>query len=278
MASVPHAGEEDDRAFLPGYRNYLVYCDDSGLHGATHYAFGSIWLPWERRGDFIDIIRDLRQRHGMFDEFKWKKVNRRFQAFYVDLVETFFKRPWLMFHCLVVERAYVDREFHDDDYDLARRKHFALLLKAKIRDLCSVRGGSAKRYHVRVDVLPSRYRKADEAAEVIINRTLAKEIGHPAIATLFTRDSKSTPGIALADVLLGAVMDDWCGESSSEPKRAVKTAVATHLGWRDLAADTTRDEWKFNIWAFFDPTTGDERPTRTRRVVLRYPMNLVKRR
>jgi hypothetical protein len=179
---------ESDSLHVPGYRNYLVYCDDSGLHGSTHYAFGPLWMPWERRGDFYDIIRDLRQRHRMFDEFKWNKVNRRFEAFYLELVEMFFKRPWLMFHALIVERASVDREFHGDDYDLARRKHFALLLKTKIRDLCSARGGTRKRCHVRVDVLPSRYAKADEAAEVIINRSLANEIGHPAVATLLTRD------------------------------------------------------------------------------------------
>jgi hypothetical protein len=26
---------------IPGYRNYLVYCDDSGLHGSPN-AFGTI--------------------------------------------------------------------------------------------------------------------------------------------------------------------------------------------------------------------------------------------
>lgn len=278
MSAPPPPDGEIESVYLPGYRNYLVYCDDSGLHGSTHYAFGSLWMPWERRGDFYDLVRDLRHRHGMQEEFKWRKVNRRFETFYLELVETFFKRPWLMFHALIVERAYVDREFHDGDYDLARRKHFALLLGSKIRDLCSARGGRSKRYHVRVDVLPSRYAKADEAAAVIVNRALSKEVGHPAVATLFTRDSKATPGIALADVLLGAVMDDWCGDSESAPKLAVKSAVARHLGWPDLSADTMRSEWKFNIWAFFDPTSDRERPATTRPVTLLHPMRLVARR
>jgi hypothetical protein len=275
---LAHMDEEQESVFLPGYRNFLVYCDDSGLNGATHYAFGSLWMPWERRGDFADIIRSLRERHHMFDEFKWKKVNRRFEAFYLDLVEMFFRRPWLMFHCLIVERAIVDKEFHEGDYDLARRKHFAMLLKAKMRDLCSTGGGTKKRYHVRVDPLPSRYAKADEAAERIVNNQLMQAIGHRAVATLFTRDSKKTSGIALADVLLGAVMDDWCGDSTIAPKQNVKKAIADRLNWPDLAADTRPSEWKFNIWTFWDPTSKEERPAKTRDVVLRYPMNLVERR
>lgn len=278
MALSVQPDDEPESVFLPGYRNYLVYCDDSGLHGSTHYAFGSLWMPWERRGDFFDIIRSLREQHRMSFEFKWTKVDRRYQAFYLDLVEMFFRRPWLMFHCLIVEKAIVDREAHGGDYDLARRKHFAMLLKAKIRDLCSTPGGTKKRYHVRVDPLPSRYAKADLAAERIVNNQLTAAIGHRAVATLFTRDSKKTAGIALADVLLGAVMDAWCGDSTIAAKQQVKRCIAEHLGWPDLAGDTRPSEWKFNVWAFYDPTSGAKRAATTRDVLLRYPMNLVARR
>jgi hypothetical protein len=277
MGAIAQNDDEPASTFLPGYRNYLVYCDDSGLNGTTHYAFGSLWMPSERRGTFVDLIRSLRNRHRMQDEFKWKKINRRYEAFYCDLVETFFRRPWLMFHCLLVERAVIHKEFHNGDYDLARRKHFAMLLKAKIRDLCLTTNGKTKRYHVRVDPLPSRYPKADEAALRIVNSQLKQAIGHPAVATLLTRDSKKTPGIALADVLLGAVMDDWCGASTITPKKNVKDTVAHHLGWADLAADTYSSEWKFNIWLFYDPKSGDKRSSNTRSVSLKYPMRLVER-
>ncbi len=168
--------------------------------------------------------------------------------------------------------------FHGGGYDLARRKHFALLLGTKMRHLCTGRNGSKKRYHVRVDRLPSRYAKADEAAERILkntpqerNRTSRR--GHAVHPRL-----EDHGRIALADVLLGAVMDDWCGSSSSPAKQKVKRAIAEHLGWRDLAADTKPFDWKFNIWNFYDPTSGEEREVETRRVNLRYPMKLVARR
>jgi hypothetical protein len=270
---LPAGDDESDSIFLPGYRNYLVYCDDSGLHGSTHYAFGSFWIPAERRGDFPALVNALRDKHRMQDEIKWSKVNARYEPFYLDLVEMFFRRPWMMFHCLILQKAYVDKEAHDGDYDLARRKHFAMLLKTKIQALCA--GGAKKVYHLRVDPLPSRYEKADEAAEKIINASLRKEIGDPAVRTLYTRDSKTTTGIQVADLLLGAVMDDWAGKSTSAPKLSVKRAIAEHLGWPDLSRDTRPSDWKFNIWTFWDPTKGEERPVKTRLVRLRYSMRLV---
>jgi hypothetical protein len=271
--SFPAGDEESESVFLPGYRNYLVYCDDSGLHGSTHYAFGSFWIPAQRRGTFPALVDALRDKHNMRDEFKWQKINTRNEAFYLDLVEMFFRRPWMMFHCLIVEKSYVDKDAHGGDYDLARRKHFAMLPKTKIQMLCA--GGAKKLYHLRVDPLPSRYAKADEAAEKIINASLKKEIGHPAVRTLYTRDSKTTTGIQVTDVLLGAVMDDWAGKSTSAPKRSVKQAIAGHLGWPDLTRDTSPFEWKFNIWTFWNPKAGEKRPVRTRSVRLRFPMRLV---
>jgi len=65
-------------------------------------------------------------------------------------------------------------------------------------------------------------------------------------------------------VLLGAVMDDWAGKSTSASKLGVKRDIAAHLGWPDLTKDTRPSEWKFNIWTFWDPTKGEERPVKTR--------------
>ena len=62
-------------------------------------------------------------------------------AFYEDLIEEFFKTHWLTFHCCLVERAVVRKEFHQGDYDLARRKHFTMLLKDKVAACLKARPG-----------------------------------------------------------------------------------------------------------------------------------------
>jgi hypothetical protein len=68
--------ERDDEGIVPGYRNYLVYSDESGIHGATYYGFGTLWMPHERRGDFAGLVADLRAQHRYDYEIKWNKVKR----------------------------------------------------------------------------------------------------------------------------------------------------------------------------------------------------------
>jgi hypothetical protein len=106
--------DDDDDGAVPGYRNYLVYSDESGIHGANYYGFGTLWMPHEWRGDFAAMIADLRLRHGYQHEVKWTKVTRDAVTFYLQLLDEFFKRNWLMFHCLIVRKGYVDMSRHTD--------------------------------------------------------------------------------------------------------------------------------------------------------------------
>jgi hypothetical protein len=266
---VMTSDDEGQDVPVPGYRNYLVYSDESGIHGARYYGFGTLWMPWERRGDFQALVADLRSRYRYTDEIKWTHVTRFSRPFYAALLDEFFRRKWLMFHCLIVRKGFVDMDFHED-MDEARHKHYAMLVKAKVKYFCA--GAANKAYHFRVDPLPCRYKKADEVTFKIAGAQLKNELGLDTLKTLFTRDSKSTVGIQVADMLLGAAMSDWQNEATAGPKLDIRTALAEHLGWPDLRADTALREWKFNIWYFHDPTTGVPRESRTRPVKLKVPM------
>lgn len=265
----------DEDEPVPGHRNYLVYCDESGMGGEVYYGFGSLWMPWERRGDFAALIDGLRAKHGYEYEIKWKKVKSDNEAFYRELIEQFFQRTWLMFHCVIVRRGYTDQAFHKD-FDEEKRKRFSMLIKNKIKFFSG--GDPSKAYHVRVDPLPSRYPKADEAAFKIVGNTLKKELDVAPLKSLITRDSKQTRGIQLADVLLGATMSDWQEKASAPHKLSVKQKIAEHLGWPDLKADTKPHEWKFNIWYFYDPSPRMPREIETRDVKLLVPMPPLPRR
>ncbi len=271
----PVAEDVVDAGPVPGHRNYLVYCDESGIDGQVYYGFGSLWMPWERRGDFTGLVNELRTRHRYKDEIKWTAVNRRSEAFYSDLTAQFFSRNWLMFHCLIVRKGYVDRQRHKD-HDEARRKHFGILLKSKLKFFAD--GRTDKSYHVRVDPLPSRYEKADEAAFKIVAATLKKELGIAPLHSLVTVDSRTSPGVQLADFLLGAAMAHWQREATSSFKARLGGLIAEHLGWPDLRADTPLREWKFNIWYFYDPTSGKAREVKTRAVKLKIQMPAFRRR
>jgi len=55
----PIAEDDVEAPPVPGHRNYLVYCDESGIDGQVYYGFGSLWLPWERRGDLVGFVNEL---------------------------------------------------------------------------------------------------------------------------------------------------------------------------------------------------------------------------
>lgn len=244
-------------------RHFLIYCDESGIHGKRLQGFGSLWITYERRGDFQRLWQDLKRDFYCPNEVKWEKCKKANYPFYEALVDEFFSRNWLIFHCLIISKEEVDLSLHDEDWDLARRKHFTHFLANKIKRFAR----PGKHYRIRVDPIHSRYPKADEATEVILRNILEKE---PALAknevihSLRTVDSKESPGVQLSDVLLGAVMAARHGDVTAEPKQRLIKRIASHVGWDDLSSDTLPGAKKFNIWRFYDPTSGKPRPELTR--------------
>jgi hypothetical protein len=77
--------ESEGFTALRNYRNYLICCDESGIHGAEYYGFGSLWMPWERRGDFLALVSQLREKNSYSEEIKWTNVSHYGQPFYEDL-------------------------------------------------------------------------------------------------------------------------------------------------------------------------------------------------
>jgi hypothetical protein len=174
--AVP-AREENDGDPPPGVRRWLISCDESGVHGARYYGFGTLWMAGQRRGNFQALIREIRDAHRYTPEMKWNHVSNGVCRFYEGLVDAFFRTSWLSFHCLIIEKAAVKKELHDGDFDLARRKHFTALLVNKIRRALRTHPDRQQTFRVLVDPIASRYAKADEALEVIANHALRKVFG-----------------------------------------------------------------------------------------------------
>lgn len=257
----------------PGKLIWHIACDESGIDGQRFYGFGSLWMKYQRRGDFAQLIRNLREKHSFFEEIKWQKASsKRYADFYHELIDVFFKVPWLAFHCIVVEKSMVNKSFHNGDYDLARRKHFTNLISTKIGSVISAHPERDSNFRIEVDPIASRYKKADEEFHVIANNVLNIKFGRQGIiSSVVTKDSKASENIQIADFFLGAVMCAYQGKASSEAKLKVSNNVASYLGWPHLQHDTWHTERKFNIWYFYDKTRGP-RDIETRPVRLKYPL------
>lgn len=95
---------------------------------------------------------------------------------------------------------------------------------------------------------------------------LKQAIGVPKIRTMsVVRDSRTSAGVQIADVLLGAVLCPW---NAASEEGSCKRRIAAHLldgiGWKDHLADTFPAEWKFNIWTLRDRTASGPRRVKGR--------------
>lgn len=250
----------------------MISCDESGVHGSTHYGFGSLWMSWQRRGDFWREFEELRKNHQFDQECKWSHASAARQLpFYNELISYFFQRRWLLFHCLVVRKQVVAKAVYHKSWDEARRKHYTMLLCNKMKRALRQHPKRQHEFRIYVDRIPSSYEKADEAMEVISQNILNQEFKVIApVTSVRTRDSRDTPPIQLCDFLLGAVMETWHKQALNSTKQSIRDEIARHLGWKKLDSDTRKTERKFNIWYFHDPTR-ETRKVVTRDVNLLYP-------
>lgn len=266
----------------PGVRRLAFYCDESGITAnLTHYGFGALITPYQRRGQFVEDFRGLVSPR--FGEIKWNKTGAANLAYYKRIVDYFFQTSWLYFHCIVVKRAWVDvKKFHGGNYDLARRKHFTRFLTAKMRHIVGIDRNRQYEFRVYVDPIASVYRKADEAVQRVGNNMLNRDLGDRGlvdaarkspIEKVITIDSKDRPEVQMCDLLLGAVMDSWNQVSTNPAKAELKEYVASYLGWQHLRHGTFAKERKFNLWWLTDRFAADaDRAVRAESVRLTYPL------
>ena len=135
------------------------------------------------------------------------------------------------------------------------QKHFTMLLTDKIRPCHSAHRERAQTFRIWVDPLPSSY---DKAAKIVLHRMNR---------AVLPEDRRQD---VLGD-LHWAVMSAWEGKAAASHKLAVRDAVARHLGWDDLRADTDQRERKFNVWVFHGPART-RRTARRREARLLHPL------
>lgn len=257
---------------------WLAACDESGMGGAKYYGFGSIWMKYQRRGDIWKHLRPVIEKHHFEGEIKWQKANnRRYTSFYKEVIDFFFDRSWLAFHCLLVRQGYVDRSLHKS-YDEARRKHYGDLITNKVGRIIRSHPGRQCLFRIIVDPIPSQYKKADEVLGIVANNELERDLKtrYRPIESVLSRDSKQSITIQLSDLLLGAVLEAWQQKAQSPAKLAIQKHIAEHLGWPDLRADTHPSERKFNVWYLYNPQ-GGPREVETRKVALKKPLPITRR-
>lgn len=244
----------------PGYKRLLVYADEGGTTGQTYSGFGSLWMPWERRGDFQKILRTVRAKHTHHGGLA---ANNAPGELLVDLADEVFRRRWLAFRCVITPTT---------DDDARRRRAVVELVARRLRPTEGVPAEPSGLADVRLRL--SRSARLVDGGGTKPQHAIAAALARalPPTQPLSVRAARTIDGVELVELLTGLVVSAWERRAMSKDKKRVADRVAENLGWGDLAADTVAREWKFNIWFVRDPAALEATAHTQRTVQLLLPM------
>lgn len=241
----------------PGYKRLLIYGDETGTTGPQYQGYGSIWLPWERRGDFVKVIREQRSIHNYEGGIAAALGKTDGEAFALGLIDEVFRRRWISFRCVITPST---------DQEELTRLAFAALIRRRLESLPL----SGKEVRLRLSKAARVASRGSVTPLAQIERLVT-----PALTDDVERSIAPARGLAALEVvelLTSLVVGDWEKKNTSLQRRKLSDRVAENLGWKDLAADTEPLEWKFNIWWLEDPRAAAPREKPHRSVQLRLPM------
>lgn len=242
----------------------LVYADDVGVVGRHEEfrAHGTLWLPWERRGDLLKIVRELRAQHGYDGSIHAALTRTDAEGFALALIDEVFRRRWLAYRCLVTKAPRADL------MDVAA---LGLLVTRRLRTLP---GGLAGR-ELRLRLRRRDDKKTDGDPRVAADRLAEKierDVAPPVTFERSIRAARSAEALQVVQLLATLIADDWEKKPGNAHRKRLSTHAAENLGWADLAGDTVATEWKFNIAWVDDPNVHEPPPTPQRAVQLRLPL------
>ncbi|SMB89020.1 Protein of unknown function [Pasteurella testudinis DSM 23072] len=222
---------------------FEVYCDEnypdlfnSSKPQAEFMMIGSLWLPESLRTEIKQQVLQLRQRHNIWGEIKWRKVDRRSLSFYQALIDLFVgHKDSLRFRCIAVSRHQFNNNWHDGDNELGFYKFYYQLLHHWILDF--------NEYRIFCDIKQNRDLKRLET----LKRCLDNSNISANIAQIQSLPSSEVVLIQLCDLLLG--MASARMNRTLRPDSAKEKLVLSLEGWLGRQIGMThRDEKKFNVF------------------------------
>lgn len=223
---------------------FSVYCDEtlpdlftSEHPGARYLMIGTLWLPDELRNTAKSKIADLRAKHSIHGEIKWRKISPASEAFYLALIELFMSfGSEMRFRCIAVDRNEVNLGLLNGDAELGFYKFYYQAIHHWILD--------NNEYRVFCDLKLNRDRTRLATLKTVLghaNRTSK-------IASVQSLPSSEVVFLQLCDVLLGAASSRI---NDKALQGAAKKAVVEHLERLlnvERLAPTPRGENKFNVF------------------------------
>ncbi len=236
-----------------------VYCDEScHLEKDEHdvMVLGGIWAPLPKIKDFNNYIRSIKEKYGLprWHEFKWTKVSKGQQTFYLELVDYFFSQDDLHFRGLVaqnkgsLDHSLIDGQTHDEWY----YKMYFTMLK-QVFD-------TQHHYNIYLDIKDTRGGSKVRKLQQVVQNSLY-DFDSRIIKKFQIIHSSEAELMQLADVLIGALSyvhrDQMGKEKASLAKKAIVKRIREKSGFT-LIKNTLLRETKFNLFLWRPRINGME--------------------
>jgi hypothetical protein len=208
-------------------RRVVCFAPEAPYVGARYAACGALWMPWERRGDFARIVRELREAHGVRGAIHARADQLPFVEALIDEV---FRRRWLNLTLLLAPTAPAPAALD------AIRHHEALVDR--------VVAATTPRplvFHLR----------ASSDARTTIGRPgllrLGARLEGAATESTTVRAARATEPEQIVALFAELVVSAWEARPLHREKRGLQQRIAANLGWADLAAETTPGAGKIEL-------------------------------
>lgn len=223
---------------------FEVYCDEtlpdlftSANPNGRFLMIGSLWLPSDMRNTAKERIAELRKKHAVHGEIKWRKISPSKQDFYIELIDLFMSFGLDMrFRCVAVDRTEVNMGRLNGDAELGFYKFYYQTLHHWILD--------NNEYSIFCDLKLNRDRSRLSTLKTVLGHTNRTS----QIDVVQSLPSPEVVLLQLCDVLLGAASARMNGR---ENLGAAKALVVQHLERRldrHRLGPTSAAERKYNLF------------------------------
>lgn len=224
---------------------FNIYCDESSVNNPENLFFtiGAICIPREKKSYLKKKVEELKQKHNIQGEIKWRKISPMIENFALDLVDLFFQEDFSFFDIVVDKQKMNLKEYHQDDEELAFYKFYYFLLKNKLQ--------KNSQYYIFLDQRNKKDKTRISAVKSFLGYESLVSQKNFSIKHIQEYDSGENIFIQLADFFSGAVSYSFNTKEQSETKQKILKKIADSLKKDNLQFSSSLGEKKWNnfvIW------------------------------
>ena len=231
----------------PGYPTALIYMDESAVKasGGRFFVVGAVKV--RKSGQLRRAVRDVRDRHGFHDEFKFSRISRGKFSVFCELIDVL-EQSDAHIAASVVDRTHGEDPFSAEAPDW--------VVHARI--MSKLFAGMINRRELVSALIDEVSTPRDCAFDDTVREMVNKRLGATSLVTASCVDSTCNDGVQLADLVAGAVAHQRGAANLTASPTSHKGKIAARLAAAFDVASFASDirNGRVNVATLGLPTAG----------------------